>query len=50
MNKTKTTSVYTTPKAEMIYIQSESILCSSDGPKFDLTLEDMIENDYNFNF
>ena len=48
MNKTKTTSVYTSPKTELIYIESESILCSSDRPGYDVTLEDMFEHDYNF--
>ncbi len=39
---------YDSPKAEVIHIHSESVLCQSGG--YTTTLEGMSENNYTFTF
>lgn len=41
---------YQAPSILAIDIIPESILCASNGTEFDLTLEDLKENDYTFSW
>ena len=43
---------YTSPEATFIDVMPMSILCQSgeEGSSYDVTLEDMTENDYTFTF
>ena len=52
MKKQKPNEGYISPQTELIDIAPMSVLCQSgdDGNRFSTSLEDMTENDYQFNF
>ena len=49
MNKTKKTERYKAPRAELIIMQPENIICTSTVFPT-VTLEEMSETDYTFTF
>lgn len=52
MNKLTDSMGYISPEATFIDVMPMSILCQSGegGSSYDVTLEDMTENDYTFTF